>query len=220
MQPFEFERHRVDFFSLTGEVIGSQKRSETRVYGGGGGGTNGNAAPVSIGSTVTVVQEFFLKRPDGDEAAISLRGVDALLRDGQTVTMISARLDGAEQGHWVRLVNRDTKGVFTVLSPGEIFDAWKMWPAWKTVAIFVAIWFGPNLFLGMFGDAVPGTLTGLVRIAAWGYAIYWAVKRRKAHKRILTAFGAHCDELARSVLSSVQAPADAMQAKNTARQRA
>lgn len=77
----------IEFRKITGEVLGSQKRSETLVLSGGGGryvsqGSWQNAAP-TIPSCTVLHHDFWLKTHDGRDVAVQLSDVDLPLREGQ-----------------------------------------------------------------------------------------------------------------------------------------
>jgi hypothetical protein len=101
----------VRFSAITGEIAGSSKRSETHVSGSGGG-----QMPVSIASSVTVKQEFFIRSDDGSEIPYQLTNLDIPVRDGHRVSMIH----GAVNHHSapVRFVNHATR-VFSAINPSS-----------------------------------------------------------------------------------------------------
>lgn len=107
MKNFKHRKKEIEFWSETGEVLGSDKHSETHVSSSGGGGHlhngSGYISSPSVNSTTITNHEFWIKKEDGTEKDIKLRGVDIPLRPGQKVTIVSA-------GH----VNKD-KGVYSIL---------------------------------------------------------------------------------------------------------
>lgn len=111
---FVYGKTTVEFSILTGEVMSSDKYSETHVHGGGGGGyvttgalghVHGSTSPVRISSTVDRTHEFWLRAGDGTEHAVRLAHHDIPLRAGQKVSLISFRSAGASNGWYSALVN-------------------------------------------------------------------------------------------------------------------
>ena len=86
MHTFTHGDTTVVFTVLSGEVVGSEKLSETRVTSTGGVHVNGKdseVTPVRISSVSIINHEFWVKTPDGVEHDVKLRGVDIPLRTGQ-----------------------------------------------------------------------------------------------------------------------------------------
>lgn len=179
-ETLELRGRIIEFGSVWGEVVGCHKHAETRVYGGGGGGTNGNSSPVSIGSRVTVVQEFFLKPHDGGpERAVALRGVDVPIRDGQAVTMVSAKVQGVEGYYWVRLVNHTADRVWTIADSGDVVEGLAVpWPGKGPAGrLMVAFIFIAPLVLFRWWGLLLGPIA--IMITGLGQWIYGGRVRRK-----------------------------------------
>jgi hypothetical protein len=109
MEDFSHRGKNVKFWSVTGEVIGTNKYSETHVSSSGGGGYVGQygghvSAPTIHSSTITN-HEFWIKTEDGYEKDIKLRGVDIPLRAGQKITLISAGMKGEDTGWHCIFIN-------------------------------------------------------------------------------------------------------------------
>ena len=113
MEDFTHRGKDVEFWQVTGEVLGTDKYSETHVSvsssGGGGyvGAYGGHVSAPTVHSTSSTVtnHEFWIKTEDGLEKDIKLRGVDIPLRPGQKITLISAGRKGAGNGWHSILVN-------------------------------------------------------------------------------------------------------------------
>lgn len=79
-------------YSFTGTVADTNKHLETKVSGSGGGGAvyqgSGAVAPVSITSSTTVHDHFFLIDESGKEISVKLSNWDIALRTGHVVQMI------------------------------------------------------------------------------------------------------------------------------------
>lgn len=128
MEDFSHRGKKVEFWRITGEVLGSDKYSETHVSvssSGGGGyvGPNGGyvSAPTVNSSSSTVTNhEFWIKTEDGLEKDIKLRGVDIPLRPGQKITLISAGRKGAGSGWYSILVNHSAGKHWFINSAEEL----------------------------------------------------------------------------------------------------
>lgn len=113
MENFKHRKKEIEFWQLTGEVLGSDKYSETHVSvssSGGGGyvGPNGghvSAPKVHSSSSSITNHEFWIKTADGLEKDIKLKGADIPLRAGQKITLISAGRKGKDTGWYSVLVN-------------------------------------------------------------------------------------------------------------------
>lgn len=111
-----FKNHKkgteLEFSSYTGEVLDSNKYSETHVYSSGGGGTVNSGSGYVDGPTVhsssSTVHEFWIKESNGIEKAISVSGYDIPLRAGQKITVIYAGQKGLSQYLWA-LVNHNAQ---------------------------------------------------------------------------------------------------------------
>ncbi|AHF01714.1 hypothetical protein THIAE_08035 [Thiomicrospira aerophila AL3] len=101
MDDFKYGKKVVEFWQVTGEVLGSNKFSETYVSSSGGGP---NYAP-SIHSETVTNHEFWIKTEEGLEKDIKLRGIDVPLRVGQKITLVSAGLKGKDNGWYSLLIN-------------------------------------------------------------------------------------------------------------------
>ncbi len=110
MQNFVIGKKVVELSKVTGEVLSSDKFSETHVYSRGGGPLpgGGSSAP-SVHSDVTTKQEFWIKTDDGSEKPIQLSGVDIPMRVGQKITVISAQRVGKKLRIYAALVNHTAR---------------------------------------------------------------------------------------------------------------
>lgn len=112
MDDFRHRRKNVVFWSVTGEVLGSNKYSETRISSSGGGGyvsgsgdhVSGYISAPTIHSRSITNHEFWIRTEDGFEEGIKFRNTDIPLRPGQKITLISAGRDKS-WGWYTILVN-------------------------------------------------------------------------------------------------------------------
>jgi hypothetical protein len=108
----------------TGSVGGASKMGTTDVYGGGGGGRYsygpgygyGYTAPVTISSTTTIHDQFFIRQPDGAVESIKLSGWDFPVADGHVVSAVWAVREGAGAGPFFVVVNHTTGDVRSATS--------------------------------------------------------------------------------------------------------
>lgn len=186
MHTFTHGDKTVAFTVLSGEVVGSEKLSETRVTSTGGVHLNGNdsqVTPVRISSVSIINHEFWVKTPDGVEHDVKLRGVDIPLRMGQEISLISAlKKDGSPlhtilQNHTAskRWVLRDANVLNTELELSPF--------NWKTVLI-------------VSGLCVAGLATaGLGLLAGAGYLCYACYQGSQRKKLLISDLNAYIEKL-------------------------
>jgi hypothetical protein len=96
---------------VTGKVENASKMASTSVYASGGGGSvdayGGTINPISIGSTTTVHDQFFIRAGERLES-IQLKGWDFAVADGHLVSAIWAVQEGTTGGHFIVLRNHTT----------------------------------------------------------------------------------------------------------------
>ncbi|MEQ8405457.1 MAG: hypothetical protein RKE49_10185 [Oceanicaulis sp.] len=98
------------FFSITGEVSGVNRWSDTRITGSGGGqvmrGTK--VDPIRVSSTTVDQQEFFLQDDSGKTHSMRFSGSIVPIADGHEVEVVYA---GRQQGSGfpVGIANRTTR---------------------------------------------------------------------------------------------------------------
>jgi hypothetical protein len=195
MKPFDCNGKQIVFTKVAGTVAGAHKRAETSISGSGGGGSSwdgrGRTEPVTITSTVSVKQEFFLKTPDGKQVPVQLSDEDIPIMDGQKVTMIAGH--AGKERRWTHLVNHDT----------ELF--WRIGNA-KVHAITLGLVRTPlvSFMLGIVTwIAVAYVLNGWIGfIGAIGFWVFEWQRLRRASG----ALAEHINDLGKEALNSGQAP--------------
>ena len=112
MDSFKHKNKEIEFWQVTGEVLGQNKYSETHVSSSGGGGHvtqhGGHVSAPKVHSTTVTNHEFWIKTDDGTEESVQLSGYDIPLREGQRITLISAGVKGYDSGYFSILVNHNT----------------------------------------------------------------------------------------------------------------
>lgn len=166
LEDFIYRKKVLEFRDQTGEVMGTNKYSETRVSSSGGGGTvsgyigphggsvNGNISAPEITSTVTTKHEFWIRTDDGKEVAIKLTDVDIPLRVGQVITMVSVHKKGGKRGFYCLLVNHNAEKHFFITSGREINGLFKI-NGYGILHLLVAlaVFFGDEMALAVFYGA-------------------------------------------------------------------
>lgn len=92
---------------MTGQVRGPQKLAIPTINGRGGGGVNGNIAPIHIDCRVEIKQEFFIKSGSGKDVPFTLQNEDIPLAENQSVTMVSGQT--GKKVLWPLLINHDAE---------------------------------------------------------------------------------------------------------------
>ncbi|MGY2262363.1 hypothetical protein [Pseudomonas sp. SDO55104_S430] len=182
MYEFTHGDMKVAFTVLSGEVVGSEKLSETRVTTTGGGrNADGDARPVRVSSESIINHEFWIRTPDGIEHDVKLRGVDVPLREGQQVSLFSAQ-------------RKDGKAPVPVLLQNH--SAAKRWLVRDAAALnmelglvdfkWSSLWIAFALLIGV-GIASPG-LGFIAFVVFIFYQCYQASKRKRLLFSDLNAF--------------------------------
>ncbi|MGL6243572.1 hypothetical protein [Pseudomonas sp.] len=192
MHTFTHADKTVVFTVLSGEVVGSEKLSETRVTTTGGvpvNGKDGDLTPVRVSSVSIINHEFWVKTPDGVEHDVKLRGVDIPLRTGQQISLISALKKDGSPLHTI-LLNHTASKRWILRDASVLNTELELTPFnWKTVLI-------------VSGLCVAGIATaGLGLLAAGGYlcyALYQGGQRKKLLVSDLNAYLSKLDTLAAS----------------------
>src|SRR5437867_1755183 len=214
MESFSAGGKQVQFWSITGKVASSSKRSDTYVSSSRGPSYGGGAGALRINSSTVVQQEFFLLADDGKEVAVQLTGHDIPVRDGNNITMIGGEVSG-KGGYWVRMINHDT-GRSWDLANSEVYRKWGMVSPLKRFLVLLGlIILGPILFFTGFGlggvvtnynpygygatsarfDFGRGFATGfLLGIIPWlAAAVYFARSILQATRGLNRRLSAHLD---------------------------
>lgn len=132
MKLFSHRGKHVEFWTITGEVLGSDKYSETHVTSSGGGGhvsgyvgpnggtVSGRVDTPMVSSRSVTNHDFWIKTDNGQEKDIQLRGVDIPLRVGQKITLVSAGLKGRNKRWYAMLVNHNAGKRWIINRPEEL----------------------------------------------------------------------------------------------------
>lgn len=200
-----------DFFTRTGIILDSNKRSETYVSGGGGGGYVGiygaRLRPTVIKSQVSTVHEFWLRSDDGIEWSFTNSGSDSInVRPGQTATVLYAGSRKADSFYPFALANHSTQTAAffdqdpavaaltsTAFNPGCLLMAILMPICWVGFSILMAVIgkiLGGGVLAGVMGFVFG--LFGLMLPALWKWRSF-----NRAHRRMQDHVRGWISELAR-----------------------
>ncbi len=181
-------------YMRTGKVLDANTRSQTEVYGGGGGGSgmvhNGtgyvSSAPISISSTTTTHQRLFIEDESGTEHAISTEDFEIVCRPGHVLTFVGA-IDEADDAGWQVIAynhnTRDTKVRENILQ--NVFGQEAMRKRFRRNIFLGCIGLGVFLGLGEGFDAMffYGFL-GLVGAALIQTFAAGILAAKKSHDRV------------------------------------
>jgi hypothetical protein len=138
METFSHRGKDIEFWCVTGEVLGSNKYSETYVSSSGGGGyvggyvgphggnVSGHVSSPTIHSSTVTNHEFWIKTEDGLEKDIKLVDIDIPLRAGQKITLILAGRKGEDNAWYSILVNHSAGKHWFIKSPEELNEKLKL----------------------------------------------------------------------------------------------
>jgi hypothetical protein len=212
MQGFNYHGKQIDFFRITGEVIDSEKRSETHVHGGGGGGeisgwggsVTGKINPVSISSSTTLHHNVWIKTEDGSEKNISLPGNrDVPLRIGHKITIVLALFKGKQISPI--LINH-TANLHHILINGAALNHLFNIKQVSVLIYFMAFWLAILLIplLGnLFNAIIEGWGGGIGFIAGPAVTIVLMQKTFiKKQKEVDSRLQSHLEQLVRAAYQS------------------
>ncbi len=143
---------------FTGVVVGSERRSQTRVSGGY------NNQPVTTSTTHT--NEIFLRLPDGAERTLDVEPAGIRIRVGNTVTVLLGTLGDQTDGWYGTVYNHDTrqlghlpKGIAKLAGP----------PLFVTVLVLLGLASLACIPLAAdrYGNPLP-LILGCIAFAVWG----------------------------------------------------
>lgn len=189
----------VDFTVLTGEVVGSEKMSETHITSTGGNGqvnSLGQSVALQINTVLVVNHEFWIKTADGIEHDIHLRGLDIPLRSGQDISLISAVSNDGKTVLHTHLQNQTSAKTYQIRDGKALNTELELSPfRWKPLLIAFVLWVGIGFVSGVLGFLVGA-----------GYYIYQCVKGSKRKKLLITALDSFLAQLNQQVESQYHAP--------------
>ena len=162
MESFNHRGKEVVFWSITGEVIGNNKYSETHssvsVSAGRNSYRRNGGFDVHSSSETITNHEFWIKTEDGLEKDITLRDANIPLRQGQKITIISAGINGAGSGWYSILVNHSAGKHWFICSAEKLNWHLKLeLITGKSLLIAIPMFFGTSYFSESWGLALGVT---------------------------------------------------------------
>ncbi|MFM9272230.1 hypothetical protein ACJ7V3_18570 [Halomonas elongata] len=114
MDDLNFRGTQVNFWQIHGEVLDTDRYSETHVQTRGRG-SYGSSPSVRVSQTAH--QDFWIREEDGHERAIQLENTNIPLRSGQRITVVCAQRRDSKKGWMCTLVNHATGQTHEITSP-------------------------------------------------------------------------------------------------------
>ncbi len=160
----------VHIYRFTGDVIDSQRSSETSVTGHGNG---------QISSHTYHYNEIFLRASDGQEKSVEVASSGVSVRPGNVVTVLWGIVGNNEKGAYTTVHNHDTqqtghiaKGINDTAGP-------HLYNMMIILFVFVGVVAGFSLLGGGFSSIIPAAITA--------YFFYWLIQRRRKLRAAMEA---------------------------------
>ena len=146
-----------EFMTIAGSVLESKSWNETRVSGGGGGGSHGVYHAHAVSSSTVAHGEMWLRDRDGREHHIRFSGVEVPVRTGHLVTALYGRQKNTKQAEDFTALcyYNHTTGELIRLEAGIETLSYQALPVWR----HGGLWFG-LLWLMLFISAFSARKTG------------------------------------------------------------
>jgi len=206
-------RKEVEFWQKTGEVIGTNKFSETHVTSTGGGGTvggyvgpygghvGGTISAPAVSSHAITKHEFWIRTDEGKELPIKLSGVDIPLLAGQRITMIGAS-DKAIKKDWMwytHLINHNAGTQSIINSVSELNKNLRLERFnWIGISILIALPIVSEVIVRLNGPYQPSIIWRVVPFLGWAYmafVAYTVISKFLAISRLKRKLQTHLDGL-------------------------
>lgn len=204
MENLNYEGKEFVFWGLTGEVLSSEKRTETTAYQTQGRvNTYGNNLDVTMPTTQfqsVLKHEFWIKKGDGTEEAIHLNGIDIPLRPGQKITMMYVAEKG-KSGYKSAFVNHSAGKFWFINDAGDLVKHMNVFNYFgKSLLIALVTFFGLAYSLAaifMKNQDAVAIFALLVATGVFSYRIFAGFRRKLQFKKLLDT---HLTSLARNTL--------------------
>ncbi len=158
---------------VTGPVRSPTKLGTTSVAGSGGGGHDGDTAPIVITSHTTIHDQFFIDKGDGRLESIQLADWNFPVAEGHVVSAVWTFHKGL--GHYVVMRNHTTN----YADSNEQFLAWKLerYRAWATWLVQAGLCVAAAILLAPYLDPLVGF--GAAVIGAFFGSFIWEVRIKR-----------------------------------------
>lgn len=195
----------MQFNVVTGEILGSNKFSETHVSSSGGGGyvgrDGGHIRAPQVSSSTTTNHEFWIKTEEGKEKSIQLKGYDIAIREGQKISIITATTPQSKSSYYCSLINHNAQNFSRIASGLDLNTNLKIKPLtglsfWLATASAIGIYFWKDAQRYVsFGETFLWTVGAFFAVGIGSFLIR-SSKRRQTVRDI----DDHINELSRSLL--------------------
>jgi hypothetical protein len=163
-------RRRVNIYRFTGQVLDSQRSSETSV-------TSYNNGQVS--AQTFHYNEIFLRSADGEERAVEVASAKVPIRVGNTVTVLWGIVGNRDKGSYCTVHKHDTRQTGHIAK--AINDA--SGPPLYNMLIILFVFIGVFSVMGAAG----GSGGAIVLVLATAGFFYWLLGRRKKLRNAMEA---------------------------------
>lgn len=108
----------IDLYAFTGEVVDEKKWATTHVSGSGGGYNVGSGQnnPITISSTTTTHDQFFIRDEAGKEMSFEMANTGVALRKGHRITVLWGIIKGNDRGPNIAVYNHATDNLTLIQS--------------------------------------------------------------------------------------------------------
>ncbi|MDI1299550.1 hypothetical protein [Methylotenera sp.] len=199
-----------EFWTKTGEVLSTNKVSETHVSSSGGGGHvdpqyGGHVAAAQVSSTVTINHEFWIKEEDGTERAVQLYDNDIPLKVGQKITLIAGKLLGAEKGYYVVLYNHNAKKHWIISDATRLYN--HIFPKTHLYELDLILWlFNIKIIAYVIVPLLVWYyINGYVALAIFAWGIYSTFSKLMKDSKSANALDAQLEKMAKEIAQANQA---------------
>lgn len=202
MESFKHGKKEVAFYTVTGEVLGNDKYSETHVSSSGGGGYvgqyGGHISAPQVSSRTTTNQEIWIKTESGSEKSIQLKGYDIPMRPGHKITVISAGNKDADSHWYTAIVNHSTEKHWLLNKADDLNKLLKIELATgKSLLMAVLMFFCLLFFMALVAQDFGNTGTG--QMIMWGtpigFFIYRVIVKNTRASNMCKALNLHLENI-------------------------
>jgi hypothetical protein len=153
----------ISIYRFTGEVIDSQRSSETSI-------TSHNNGQVS--SYTSHYNEIFLRDKEGKEVSVEVASAGVPVRAGNTVTVLWGILSGKDKGPYTTVYNHDTGNIgHMAKSVNDLCG-----PHLYNMMIIVFVFLGVIGAFSLLGGNIGSSIIPLATTAGF---FYWLTGRRR-----------------------------------------
>jgi hypothetical protein len=154
---------RISIYRFTGEVIDSQRSSETSITSHSNG---------QVSSQTYHYNEIFLKDKEGKEISVEVASAGVPIRPGNTVTVAWGILGGKDKGPYTTVYNHDTGGIGHIAKSINDLCGPQLYNMLIIVFVFVGVIGSFSLLGGNIGSSI-------IPLAATAGFFYWLTGRRR-----------------------------------------